>query len=133
MHANACTGACMQVLCMPLPGETHSSGFTGLPAPALRVVHLAVAAVLGAVHVLHVDAEQRVGDPGGRGGVGEGEVDEGACQAGDDVAEAQAAEADEGVPRRDDAVVVPVVARQTAAGAISRAGPSAKKRAFAHV
>ena len=41
----------------------------------VRGAHLAVAAVLGAVHVLGVDGEERVGDPGVLAGVREGAVD----------------------------------------------------------
>lgn len=75
---------------------------------ALRVVRVAVGAVLGAVNVVQVDAEKRVWQPRGRGRVGEVDVDYDEGEEGQDHAEAQVVEADVRVARPEDAVAVAV-------------------------
>lgn len=73
---------------------------------ALAVVRAGVAAVLGLVDVLEVDAEEGVGEIAGDGRVGEGDVDDDGGEEAEEDVPAYAAEASVCVQRPDDAVFV---------------------------
>lgn len=78
------------------------------PEPALRVVRVRVGAVLCAVDVGQVDAEEGVGEPGGRGGVREVDVDYEERKGREQDPEAEVVEPDKGVAGPEDAVAVAV-------------------------
>lgn len=74
----------------------------------LRIIRVRVGPVFRAVDVDEVDAEERIGEPGRRRRVGEVDVDYYHGEGGEDKAEAEVVEADEGVRGPEDAVAVAV-------------------------
>lgn len=78
------------------------------PEAPLGIKRVAVGAVLGAVDARQVDAETRVREPGGGGGVGEVEVDYYEGDGGEDDAETEVVEPNIGVAGPQDAVAIAI-------------------------